>query len=97
MGWAVELADGFEAEFDSLPEEVQDEILALARLLQRFGPELGRPRADTLKGSKHANMKELRFHAASGAWRSRSMGGAERCCWRPGTSRAAVRGGFTAG
>ncbi len=69
MGWAVELADGFEAEFDGLPEEVQDEILALARLLQRFGPELGRPRADTLKGSKHANMKELRFHAAGGEWR----------------------------
>lgn len=24
------------------------------------GPELGRPLADTLKGSRHANMKELR-------------------------------------
>jgi len=27
------------------------------------------PRVDTLKGSKHANMKELRFDAASGVWR----------------------------
>jgi len=24
---------------------------------------------DTLKGSKHANMKELRFDAAAGVWR----------------------------
>jgi len=30
-------------------------------LLQEFGPQLGRPRVDTLKGSRYANMKELRF------------------------------------
>lgn len=29
-------------------------------LLKLSGPRLGRPHADTLKGSKHANMKELR-------------------------------------
>ena len=45
------------------------EILALTRLLQQFGPQLGRPRVDTLKGARHANMKELRFSAADGAWR----------------------------
>ena len=45
------------------------EILALSRLLQQFGPQLGRPRVDTLKGSRHANMKELRFGAADGEWR----------------------------
>ena len=28
-----------------------------------------RPRADTLNGSRHANMKELRFSAAGGEWR----------------------------
>lgn len=37
--------------------------------LQWFGPQLGRPRVDTLKGSRHANMKELRFSAADGEWR----------------------------
>jgi hypothetical protein len=30
---------------------------------------LGRPHVDTLKGSKHANMKELRFEADGGVWR----------------------------
>lgn len=34
-----------------------------------YGPQLGRPHADTLKGSKHANMKELRFEASDGASR----------------------------
>ena len=27
------------------------------------------PRVDTLSGSRHANMKELRFGAADGEWR----------------------------
>jgi hypothetical protein len=67
--WAVEIGDEFESEFDRLAEEVQDEILALSRLLEQFGPQLGRPRVDTLKGSKHANMKELRFSIAGGEWR----------------------------
>ena len=44
-------------------------MLAQAKLLQAFGPTLGRPRADTLKGSRHANMKELRFTADGGVWR----------------------------
>ena len=48
---------------------MQDELLAHGRLLQQFGPQLGRPRADTLNGSRHANMKELRFDAADGVWR----------------------------
>ena len=44
-------------------------LLAHARLLETFGPQLGRPRADTLKGSRHTNMKELRFDADNGVWR----------------------------
>jgi hypothetical protein len=67
--WVVEVADEFEPEFFSLPEDVQTEILALTRLLQQFGPQLGRPRIDTLKGSKYPNMKEMRFSAAGGEWR----------------------------
>jgi hypothetical protein len=34
-----------------------------------FSRSLGRPRVDTLKGSCHANKKELRFSAANGEWR----------------------------
>jgi hypothetical protein len=69
VGWVVEIGDEFAPEFDSLQEDVQTEILALSLLLQRFGPQLGRPRVDTLKGSRHANMKDLRFGAAGGEWR----------------------------
>jgi hypothetical protein len=69
VSWIVEVGDEFKPEFVALLEDVRTEILALARLLQQFGPQLGRPRADTLNGSRHANMKELRFTAAHGEWR----------------------------
>ena len=67
--WSVEIGDEFEPEFNQLHEDVRTEILALSRVLQQFGPQLGRPRVDTLNGSHHANMKELRFSAADGEWR----------------------------
>ena len=67
--WTVEIGDEFEPEFNQLHEDVRTEILALSRVLQQFGPQLGRPRVDTLNGSHHANMKELRFSAADGEWR----------------------------
>lgn len=67
--WTVGFAEEFEPEFDALDTEVQDELYAQARWIERFGPEAGRPRVDTLKGSGFANMKELRFEAANGVWR----------------------------
>ena len=69
MNWDVHFCNAFDTDFEDLPETVQDELLAHARLLEEFGPQLGRPRIDTLNGSKHANMKELRFNADNGVWR----------------------------
>src|SRR3990172_332417 len=69
MKWAILFHQKFEREFDALSEEVQDEGLANIKLLERFGPLLGRPRVDTLKGSRYSNMKEMRFDAADGVWR----------------------------
>jgi hypothetical protein len=69
MPWIVEIGDEFLPEFNELDEQVRTEILAHSRLLQQFGPQLGRPRVDTLKDSRHTNMKELRFVAADCVWR----------------------------
>ena len=69
MPWTVEYADEFQSEFDALDEAVQDELRANAKLLEQFGPSLGRPRADALKGARHANLKELRFDVSGGVWR----------------------------
>ena len=48
---------------------MQVAILVQARLLSAISPTLGRPSVDTLKGSKIANLKKLRFAADGGVWR----------------------------
>jgi hypothetical protein len=69
MSWTILFHDDFEPEFLGLADDVQDELLAHVEVLAEFGPALGRPHVDTLAGSRHANMKELRFKAADGVWR----------------------------
>lgn len=69
MRWTVILHDDFDDELGLLAEDLQDEVLAHAHLLAQFGPNLGRPTVDTLKGSRHANMKELRFEWHGEVWR----------------------------
>ena len=69
MSWPVLLHPDFEPEFQALPEAVRDEIFVSLPLMKSYGPSLGRPWVDTLKGSRFANMKELRFRAADGVWR----------------------------
>lgn len=51
MKWTVKFYDKFADEFDELNKEVQYELLAHALFLEKFGPQLGRPSVDTLKGS----------------------------------------------
>lgn len=67
--WAIAFHPDFYDEFLAFSEEVQDELLASLIPLQKLGPTLGRPNVDTLKASKHKNMKELRFNADDGVWR----------------------------
>jgi hypothetical protein len=38
--WKVSFHENFEAEFDAMDEAVQDELLAHAKLLEHFGPQL---------------------------------------------------------
>ena len=70
MTWEVRLHSAFEDEVLAFERDVRIALGAAAKLLADFGPQLGRPHADTLKGSRHANMKELRFEAADGEWRA---------------------------
>jgi hypothetical protein len=62
--WPVATTGEFDEWFAELGEDAQAEIIAKVELVKVLGPALGRPHADTLKGSKHANMKELRADTA---------------------------------
>ena len=68
--WTVVIHAAFEPELLQLAPAVRRELLAQARMLEAFGPGLGRPKVDTLSGSRYANMKELRFKADDGVGRA---------------------------
>lgn len=58
--WMVEFTDEFEQWWLSLGESEQEALAMSVRLLELAGPNLARPYADSVKNSRHANMKELR-------------------------------------
>jgi len=58
--WDVEYTSTFGPWWDELTEDEQERITAAVEVLQEGGPALGRPFVDTLEGSRHPNMKELR-------------------------------------
>jgi hypothetical protein len=58
--WEVEFTDQFKEWWDDLAVDEQGAIGVAVEALEERGPALGRPFVDTIKGSRHANMKELR-------------------------------------
>jgi hypothetical protein len=62
--WPIIVSEEFTEWFDLLPSELRLAITRKISALRLLGPDLRRPHADTLKDSKHANMKELRVDEA---------------------------------
>ena len=59
--WEIITSESFDNWFQEQTEDDKALIRSKAYLLGEYGPNLGRPHADTLKGSKKlANLKELR-------------------------------------
>ena len=69
MPWQVTFHEALIPEVEVLPRAVQKALAAHIQKLREFGPGLGRPSVDTLKGSRIANLKEIRFSANDGVWR----------------------------
>ncbi len=59
--WNVDSSDEYDAWFLALDEESKEAVLQRVLLLRQYGPNLPRPYADVLHGSKKLkNLKELR-------------------------------------
>ena len=69
MAWEVEVTDEYDAWFLDQSENGQASIRMKVELLHEYGPHLPRPHADTLKGSKLKNLKELRAQTESNIFR----------------------------
>jgi hypothetical protein len=59
MEWAVEVTDQFEAWWDGLSEDEQEDVAAVVTVLEQRGPALRRPHVGNINGSRHSHMKEL--------------------------------------
>ena len=61
--WLIETTDTFDKWFDELDDTDRGNVLASLMVLKERGPMLSRPYADTVYGSRHSNMKELRVQS----------------------------------
>jgi hypothetical protein len=69
MPFKVRFHPDFVPEWRALALALKEQVGAVLDYLEDDGPFLGRPDVDTLKGSRHANMKEIRVTAGSEIWR----------------------------
>jgi hypothetical protein len=53
---------GFDGWFRGLDADRAAQVTAALRRVAKVGPVLGRPRVDSIKGSRVHNLKELRLH-----------------------------------
>jgi hypothetical protein len=60
VAWEVEYTNEFGEWFETPDQISRRAVLAIVEELEVSGPGLGRPVVDTIKGSRYANMKELR-------------------------------------
>ena len=60
MSYDIEYTDEFNEWWQTLTEDQQDDFLACIEQLEEYGPKLGRPIVDRIKGSKYKNLKEIR-------------------------------------
>jgi len=67
--WEVTYTEEYENWFDTLDSQSKIVVLQKVRLLQEFGPQLSRPYADVLHGSKYSNLKELRAKTDKSVYR----------------------------
>jgi len=70
--WEVDLTL-IEAWIGTLDDEEYDNLIAALEQLEEHGPVTRRPFVDTLEGSKHPNMKELRPRATTGGGHTRAL------------------------
>jgi hypothetical protein len=60
MSWGAERTTEFDKWWETLTDSEQRKVVASVEALQEVGPIAGRPLVDSVEGSRHSNMKELR-------------------------------------
>ena len=69
MAWDIEHTDQFNDWWESLSIAEQKSAAAIVGVLEAVGPTLGRPHAESIRQSRHSNMKELIIQHAGDPYR----------------------------
>jgi hypothetical protein len=59
--WSIDRTEQVAEWIKKLDEDAREAIFKTLLILQEIGPSLGRPYVDSVKESRHRNMKELRI------------------------------------
>ncbi|OGW44697.1 MAG: hypothetical protein A2Y66_08615 [Nitrospirae bacterium RBG_13_41_22] len=59
--WIIDRTEQIAEWIKKLDEDAKEAIFKTLLILQEIGPSLGRPHVDSIKESRHKNMKELRI------------------------------------
>lgn len=81
--WEVITTDVFDEWFLAQPAALRESVYESMGVLEKFGPNLGRPHVDTLYGSAFPNMKELRIQHAGNPIRAflpLTLRAVQSCC-----------------
>jgi hypothetical protein len=61
--WNVEHTDDFDAWWETLDEDEQEDVAAIVTVLEERGPQLPHPYSSGVEGSRHGHMRELRVQS----------------------------------
>lgn len=94
--WEVITTECFDRWFLVQDEAFRESVYEAMGILEKFGPNLGRPYVDTLYGSAFPNMKELRIQYAGDPIRAflHSTQNAVQSCYVLVTKRGSMRNVF---
>ena len=81
MAWDVEVSDELSLWYNALNEDEWESVNGAVDMLAQFGPSLGRPDVDTLKGCRYPNMKELRVQHRGRPYRILCAFDPRRCAY----------------
>ena len=81
MAWEAEVSDEFLEWYNALNDDELESVHFSVGLLEEAGPILGRPHVDTVRQSRHANMKELRVQHQGSPYRILFAFDPRRCAY----------------
>jgi hypothetical protein len=81
VAWQIAVSDEFASWYAQLDDDEVESVNYSVALLDQAGPLLGRPHVDSIRQSRHFNMKELRVQHRGAPYRILFAFDPQRCAY----------------